>query len=166
MDGLELLALDADAARLQRVENNLRRLGLSTALKAADATHPSTWWDGRPFQHILLDAPCSGTGVIRRHPDIKWLRRADDIPRMAAVQRRLLDALWPLLAPGGNLLYATCSLLRAEGEDVVRGFIDAHSDAIDDPIDALWGEACSVGRRIAPAPDHDGFYFARLRKAS
>lgn len=165
-DDLELLAIDSDAARLQRVGDNLRRLGLTAHLQTADAARPSTWWDGKPFQHILLDAPCSGTGVIRRHPDIKWLRRADDIPRMAATQRQLLEALWPLLAPAGTLLFATCSVLRDEGEDVIRAFLADRADAIDDPIEALWGEACGNGRRIAPAADHDGFYFARLKKSS
>jgi 16S rRNA (cytosine967-C5)-methyltransferase len=164
VDGLELLALDSDVQRLQRVRASLDRLGLSARLRDADAAKPSLWWDGRPFQRILLDAPCSGTGVIRRHPDIKWLRRADDIPRLAATQRRLLDALWPLLAPGGTLLYATCSILRAEGEEVVRDFIAARSDAQEDLIEADWGERCTVGRRLAPGGDFDGFYYARLRK--
>ena len=163
-ENLDLVALDADAARLQRVDDTLKRLGLTATLKAADAGKPSTWWDDRPFQHILLDAPCSGTGVIRRHPDIKWLRRAEDLPRMAAEQRRLLEALWPLLAPGGSLLYATCSILRIEGEAVIAAFLAAHADAGELPIAEDWGEACAIGRRIAPEGDFDGFYYARLQK--
>ncbi len=164
VDRLDLLALDSDAQRLQRVAENLRRGGLSARLEPADAAKPTVWWDGRPFDRILLDAPCSGTGVIRRHPDIKWLRRDTDIPRMAELQQRLLRALWPLLAPGGLLLYATCSVLRAEGEAVLREFLGAHADAREAPIEAAWGEACGVGRRIAPGGDFDGFYYARLTR--
>jgi 16S rRNA (cytosine967-C5)-methyltransferase len=124
------------------------------------------WWDGQPFDRILLDAPCSGSGVIRRHPDIKWLRRDSDIPRMAELQQRLLRALWPLLAPGGLLLYTTCSVLRVEGETVLREFLGAHNDAREVPIEAAWGEACKIGRRIAPGGSYDGFYYARLTKAA
>ncbi|MDR3417639.1 MAG: 16S rRNA (cytosine(967)-C(5))-methyltransferase RsmB [Nevskia sp.] len=164
VDGLDLLALDSDAQRLRRVDENLRRLELRAGLLAADAAKPSAWWDGRPFDRILLDAPCSGTGVIRRHPDIKWLRRESDIPRMAELQQRLLRALWPLLGPQGVLLYATCSLLRAEGEEVAAQFLATHADARELPIEAGWGEAGSTGRRIAPGGSHDGFYYARFGK--
>jgi 16S rRNA (cytosine967-C5)-methyltransferase len=147
------------------VEQNLRRLGLSAELRAADAAQPGGWWDGRPFDRILLDAPCSGTGVIRRHPDIKWLRRATDIPGMAGAQLDLLAALWPLLAPRGVLLYAVCSTLHAEGDGVVRKFLDAVPEARAERIDGSWGEATAHGRRIAPGGDFDGFYYARLRRA-
>ena len=164
VDGLELLALDSDAPRLERVRSGLQRLKLDTPLLVADAAKPTVWWDGRPYDRILLDAPCSGTGVIRRHPDIKWLRRDSDIPRMAELQMRLLRALWPLLAPGGMLLYATCSILKAEGEEVMREFLEAHPDAREAPIEAAWGEARGIGRRIAPGGDFDGFYYARLVK--
>jgi 16S rRNA (cytosine967-C5)-methyltransferase len=166
VDDLKLLALDIDAERLARVRATLDRLQLHAELRAADAAQPAGWWDGRPFDRILLDAPCSGTGVIRRHPDIKWLRRDRDIAAMSGLQRRLLDALWPLLATDGVLLYATCSILGAEGADVVSGFIDAHPEAHEDVIDTDWGEACRTGRRIAPGGDFDGFYYARLRKAA
>jgi 16S rRNA (cytosine967-C5)-methyltransferase len=164
VDRLDLVAIDNDAERLQRVGDNLRRLGLSASLKVGDAGSPAAWWDGRPFQRILLDAPCSGTGVIRRHPDIKWLRRVDDIPRMAAQQRRLLNALWSLLESGGTLLYATCSILNEEGEQVVQAFLSEQADAREDVIMDGWGEACAIGRRIAPGGDFDGFYYARLKK--
>ena len=164
IDGLELLAMDSDAPRLERVRNGLQRLKLDTPLLLADAAKPTVWWDGKPYDRILLDAPCSGTGVIRRHPDIKWLRRDSDIPRMAELQMRLLRALWPLLAPGGMLLYATCSILKAEGEEVMREFLGAHPDAREAPIEAAWGEARGIGRRIAPGGDFDGFYYARLVK--
>ena len=166
VDGLELLALDSDALRLQRVAENLQRSAVSARLETADAAKPTVWWDGRPFERILLDAPCSGTGVIRRHPDIKWLRRDSDIPRMAELQQRLLRALWPLLAPGGLLLYATCSVLRAEGEAVLRDFLGAHADAREAPIEAAWGEAREIGRCIAPGGNFDGFYYARLTKTA
>jgi 16S rRNA (cytosine967-C5)-methyltransferase len=164
---VELLALDRDPARLMRVQDTLRRLDLQAQLRAADAATPQSWWDGTPFDRILIDAPCSGTGVIRRHPDIKWLRRERDIAALAQAQRRLLEALWPLLAAGGVLLYATCSLLRAEGEDVVQAFLRAQTDAEVWPIEAAWGEACGAGRRIAVGMDGmDGFYYARLRRVA
>jgi 16S rRNA (cytosine967-C5)-methyltransferase len=166
VENLDLLAVDSDAQRLERVRENLERLKLGAHLLAADAAKPTVWWDGQPFDRILLDAPCSGTGVIRRHPDIKWLRRDSDIPRMAELQLRLLRALWPLLAPGGVLVYATCSILKAEGEDLVRGFLDTHRDAREAPIAADWGEARGLGRRIAPGGDFDGFYYAQLVKAA
>jgi 16S rRNA (cytosine967-C5)-methyltransferase len=161
----QVLALDVDAARLARAQATLERLQLRAELKAGDARAPREWWDGRPFDRILCDAPCSGTGVIRRHPDIKWLRRPADIPRMAGAQLELLAALWPLLAPRGVLLYAVCSTLHAEGDGVVRSFLDAVPEARADRIDASWGEATAHGRRIAPGGDFDGFYYARLRRA-
>ena len=161
--GLELLALDIDATRLVRVRENLDRLGYDAELLAADAGAPADWWDGRPFERILLDAPCSATGVIRRHPDIKALRQPADIDALAARQRALLDALWPLLAPGGILLYATCSLLRAENETVIAAFLAAHPDAAELVIDADWGLALRHGRQILPgSAGLDGFYYARL----
>jgi 16S rRNA (cytosine967-C5)-methyltransferase len=160
----DVLALDADAARLQRVAENLARLALEATLKAGDAREPNGWWDGTPFDRILIDAPCSGTGVIRRHPDIKWLRRPGDIPRMAQVQLELLHALWPLLAPGGVLVYAVCSVFDAEGREVVERVLAREPEARAQPIDAAWGEAHAPGRRLAPGGDFDGFFYARLRK--
>ena len=160
----EVLALDVDAQRLTRVGENLARLKLGATLKAGDAREPKAWWDGKPFDRILVDAPCSGTGVIRRHPDIKWLRRPADIPRMAQAQLELLHALWPLLAPGGMLLYGVCSVLTAEGADVVGRFLEGEPTAKAAAIDAAWGEAQPCGRRLAPGGDFDGFYYARLRK--
>jgi len=166
-------ALDVDETRLARVRDTFSRLKLDAQLLAADAAKVP-WWSGRvkggaTFDRILIDAPCSGTGVIRRHPDIKWLRRATDIETLTRTQARLLEALWPLLAPGGVLLYATCSTLRAEGEDVVATFLAAQPEAREWKIDADWGEACRVGRRIAPGSkgtwDGDGFYYARLQRA-
>lgn len=169
MADVELTALDSDGARLARVRDTLTRLQLDATLIEADAALVP-WWIGRvkgggDFDRILLDAPCSGTGVIRRHPDIKWLRREDDIKRLARTQLKLLQALWPTLAPGGVLLYATCSTLRAEGEELVQTFLAETGDASESKIIASWGEACAVGRRIAPGGDFDGFYYARLIKS-
>lgn len=129
---LDLLALDADAGRLQRVQQTLDRLQLPAAgstvrLLAADARDTAAWWDGRPFDAILLDAPCTASGIVRRHPDVRWLRRPADVAALAATQRQLLDALWPLLAPGGRLLYATCSLFRAEGQQQIDAFLQRHA---------------------------------------
>jgi 16S rRNA (cytosine967-C5)-methyltransferase len=161
---LDVLALDSDAQRLARVGETLRRLGLDAALCRADAGEAAAWWDGRPFDRILLDAPCSGSGVIRRHPDIKWLRRASDIPALAAGQRRLLAALWPALKPGGVLVYATCSILSAEGDAVIQDFLAAQPGARAQPLGGPWGEATPYGCRIVPGGDYDGFYYARLLK--
>jgi len=145
---LEVLAIDRDPARLGRVDATLARLGLTARTLAADAARPETWWDGRPFQAILLDAPCSASGIVRRHPDVRWLRRASDIPALAATQAALLDALWPLLAPGGRLLYCTCSLFRAEGQDQIDAFLQRHGDAFLPPSPPSPGH-------LLPLPDND-----------
>lgn len=162
----ELIALERDPARLETLQANLARLGLSVRTEIADAADlQREWWDGVPFGRILVDAPCSGTGVIRRHPDIKWLRRPQDVERSAEQQLALLRALWPALAPGGVLVFATCSILRAEGVEVVAKFLDEQADAVEMPIDADWGRPELIGRRIAP-DDHgfDGFFYARLMR--
>ena len=161
---VELLALDNDAQRLQKVRGNFERLQLKATWKRADVTRPSTWAGEQTFDRILLDAPCSGTGVIRRHPDIKWLRRPEDIPQMAAVQLRLLHMLWPLLKPGGVLLYAVCSTLAEEGAGVAQRFLAAQADADEIRIEGDWGEPCESGRRIAPAGTFDGFYYLKLQR--
>lgn len=161
----ELVALDQDAERLRRVQENLDRLGLRAELVAADAAAVEHWWDGRPFERILLDAPCSASGVIRRHPDIKILRRADDVAGLVAQQRRLLEALWPLLVPGGMLEYCTCSVLRAENTEQLQAFLQDHPEAREQPIRADWGHACAVGRQRLPGEqDMDGFYYACIQK--
>ena len=158
----DLLAIDLSPGRMARVEQTLSRLTLAAQLKAGDAARPSQWWDRQPFDRILLDAPCSGTGVIRRHPDIKWLRRATDIPRLADTQLGLLRALWPLLAPGGVLVYAVCSVLRAEADAVIGEFLKTEPRARKRVIEADWGEATAHGRRIAPGGSFDGFYYSVL----
>ncbi len=163
---LALLALDSEAERLTRVEENLTRLGLTAELCTGDAGDPATWWDGRPFDRILLDAPCSGSGVIRRHPDIKALRRPEDITTLAAQQARLLRALWPLLAPGGILVYATCSILTAENAGQVTAFLHDEAQARELPLATAWGQAVAAGRQILPGENGmDGFYYAALGKA-
>jgi 16S rRNA (cytosine967-C5)-methyltransferase len=156
----EVWAVDRDAARLERVADNLARLGATATLVAGDATTPRDWWDGKPFDRILLDAPCSGFGVIRRHPDIKVRRTAANVDRVTTLQAALLDALWPLLAPGGLLLYATCTVLKRENEQQIAAFrARASTIAADRP-----GVASS--RQFLPGEaDGDGFYYAWLRKA-
>lgn len=162
---LDLTALDQDAGRLAQVQDNLRRLRLTARLVAGDARRPADWWDGVPYDRILVDAPCSATGVIRRHPDVKLLRRERDIAALAEQQRAILDGLWPLLQPGGRLLYATCSVLRQENEEAIAAFLAAHPDAGERPIEADWGRALPHGRQLLPGEaDMDGFYYAGLLK--
>lgn len=162
---VDVVALDREPGRLPRLEENLQRLGLGAAVVAGDAGSPQAWWDGRAFQRILLDAPCSGTGVIRRHPDIKWLRRAGDIPRLQREQGRLLQALWPLLAPGGRLVYATCSILPAENEAVVAAFVAGRDDVAREAATLPVGRPVGYGHQILTGEaDMDGFYYACLRK--
>ncbi|MFP3873952.1 MAG: 16S rRNA (cytosine(967)-C(5))-methyltransferase RsmB [Thiohalophilus sp.] len=163
----ELVALDIDPARLQRIEQTLTRLGLPASLQQGDAARPDDWWDGRLFDRILLDAPCSATGVIRRHPDIKLHRRQRDIPALCATQHAMLLALWPLLKPGGSLLYATCSILPEENRQQVEHFLAAADNARHVPLPTGWGHAQSAGQQILPGEDDmDGFYYARLVKTS
>ena len=171
---IALTALDNDGQRLKRVGETLQRLGLdidgSARVQQGDAATPATWWDGIPFDSILLDAPCSATGVIRRHADIKTLRRAEDITALAEQQTRILEALWPLLRPekegGGMLLYVTCSILPQENQQQMIRFLANHTDAHEQPIIADWGHPMEVGRQILPGEDGmDGFYYARLIKA-
>ena len=186
---VELVALDLDAQRLQRVRGNVERSGFAVvgggtpktgrkpremaapvALLTADAMHPETWWDGRAFERILLDAPCTASGIVRRHPEIRWLRRRGDLATLAATQRGLLDALWPLLAPGGRLLYVTCSLFRTENEAVVGAFVDATADCRRlalhwsfTPADAPESVA-QLLPVASPTRDHDGFFYALLER--
>jgi 16S rRNA (cytosine967-C5)-methyltransferase len=161
----QLWAMDSDEARLERLRDNLHRLRLEARVICADAAEPATWWDGTPFERILLDAPCSGTGVIRRHPDIKLLRRATDIPALAARQDRMLQALWPLLAPHGTLLYATCSVLSEENEMRIAKFLASHDDAAPHLPEVEGVVAGKVGVQILPGSlGRDGFYYSRLYK--
>jgi 16S rRNA (cytosine967-C5)-methyltransferase len=162
---LELIALDRDRERLPRIQENLQRTGLPAVVIAGDATRPGDWWDGRPFDRILLDAPCSASGVIRRHPDIKVVRRAGHVKTAVAAQRQLLACLWPLLATGGRLLYCTCSVLRAENDAQIENFAANHKDAVLLPVRAAIGAAARCGWQTLPGrDDSDGFYYALLEK--
>jgi len=159
------VAVDREPARVARIDENLKRLGLEARLVTADAGAASAWWRGEPFDRILLDAPCSATGVIRRHPDIKLRRKPADLAKLAAEQTRLLRALWPLLRTGGKLLYVTCSILPEENENTVRAFLARTPAAVEAPLPESVGRACAVGRQILPG-EHgmDGFYYACLLK--
>ncbi|TAK62296.1 16S rRNA (cytosine(967)-C(5))-methyltransferase RsmB [Methylobacter sp.] len=161
----ELVAVDIDESRMQRVGENLQRLKLQAKLVVGDATNPQNWWDGKPFDRILLDAPCSALGVIRRHPDIKLLRRAEDIGQLQALQKTIMQAVWPLLAPGGLMVYATCSILKQENEQQVKAFLAEHSNAVELSIDADWGTSGACGRQILTGESAmDGFYYALISK--
>jgi 16S rRNA (cytosine967-C5)-methyltransferase len=155
---VRLTALDIDPARCLRIEDNLRRLGLSAEVRSADVTQLAAWWDGGAFDRILADVPCSSSGVARRHPDVKWLRRAGDVPAYAVRQAGILEALWQALAPGGKLLYVTCSVFPRENEELVQSFVAAAPGARRVPLPdggtAQW----------LPGPEHDGFYYALINK--
>lgn len=162
---VEVVALDSSEPRLKKVQDNLERLGKSATLIAGDARETESWWDGKAFDCILLDAPCSATGVIRRHPDIRLLRRPSDIARLAKLQREILEAVWPTLGSKGRLLYATCSLMRKENESVVQGFLEDHPEASPQAIEMDAGIACRVGRQLLPTEGgNDGFYYALLTR--
>jgi 16S rRNA (cytosine967-C5)-methyltransferase len=163
----DLLAIDNDERRMSRVAETLDRLELSAELCVADAADVEAWFEGEPFDRILLDAPCSATGVIRRHPDIKCLRRDTDIDALVAIQAGLLDRLWTVLKPGGRMLYATCSVLRAENVAQMEAFLSRQEDAKEQPIEANWGHKQTIGRQILPGEaDKDGFYYALLEKSA
>ena len=155
---VELTALDADAQRATRITRNLERLGLAATVKVADARDVAAWWDGRPYDRILADVPCSASGVVRRHPDAKWLRRESDIVGFAATQKAIIDALWRTLVPGGKMLYATCSVFAEENARQVEAFVGRHADArhLAMPI--------AVQPQHLPDAEHDGFYYALLQK--
>ena len=162
----DLVAVERDADRAGELETGLARLAVQARIKVADAGDVASWWDGQPFDRILLDVPCSGTGVIRRHPDIRLLRRPSDIDALMTAQDALLGALWPLLAPGGMLVYTTCSILRCENADRVRRFLDRESSASAEAIVAEWGRADGPGRQVLPGEyGMDGFFYACLRRA-
>jgi len=163
---VEMLALDADAQRLARVKQNLARLGLLSdrvRIQAGDAADPASWWDGRPFDAVLADVPCTASGIVRRHPDIRWLRQPGDVARTAALQARIADALWSCVASGGHLLYATCSIFPEEGEIQAQHFAARHLDAkrLDAP-----GQLLPVGGEAPLAAQRDGFYYALFAKCS
>jgi 16S rRNA (cytosine967-C5)-methyltransferase len=162
---LHIVALDVDARRVRRMQDTFARLDLAIDSRAADATDPKSWWDGIAFDAILLDAPCSATGIVRRQPDVLLHRRASDLAALVALQAKLLDALWPTLAPGGVLLYATCSILADENSRQVRAFLERHADAVLEPLDTRFGRDTGAGAQRLPGEGGvDGFFLARLRK--
>ncbi|MPS81911.1 MAG: 16S rRNA (cytosine(967)-C(5))-methyltransferase RsmB [Achromobacter sp.] len=163
---IDLVALDADGERLERVEQNLDRLGLASDrvhLEAADAADLDAWWDGKPFDAVLADVPCTASGIVRRHPDIRWLRRENDVRRTATLQARILDSLWKTVAPGGRLLYVTCSVFPIEGARQALEFMQRHPEAqrLNAP-----GQLLPVALDATPAEQHDGFFYALFAKQS
>jgi 16S rRNA (cytosine967-C5)-methyltransferase len=168
LGALDVTAVDVDGERLGRVAENLQRLGLSARLVAGDAAEPGGWWDGVPFDRILADVPCTASGVVRRHPDIKWLRRETDVAGFVAQQRRLLDPLWGMLAAGGRLLYSTCSVFQAENADQIDAFVANHPDATRVQLQLPGAAACADGQLLPAEGDaehnHDGFFYALLQK--
>jgi len=164
---IELTVLDRQAQRIEQISQNLTRLGLNAVTIAADATAIETWWKGEKFHKILLDAPCSATGVIRRHPEIKWLRSSDQVDSVIQTQAGLLAALWPLLEPGGLLVYATCSILKRENCQQIHRFLEQHTDAATEFPVVEWGMDSIFGRQILPGETQmDGFFYAVLRKSA
>ncbi len=162
---LALTAIDSDAERLALVADNLQRGGLQATLKAADAIHVDKWWDGVTFDRILLDAPCTAAGVLRRHPDIKLHRTAADIEQLVILQAELLDHLWPTLSPGGRLIYATCSIWPEENQEQISAFLQRHQNAVLEPIELDGCSLTGVGLQILPGyAGMDGFYYAAINK--
>ena len=161
----QAVAIEKEPHRFKKLENTLERLGLSATLMQNDARAVDDWWDKQLFDRILIDAPCSASGVIRRHPDIKYLRTAEDIQNITVLQAEILDALWPLLRNGGKLLYITCSVFKAENDEQIAAFSNKHNDVNSIPIQATWGMATEYGRQILPGDNAmDGFYYAQLQK--
>lgn len=165
----EVTALDVDPLRCERIDQTLARLGLSARVLAADAGEPETWWDNQPFDAILLDAPCTASGIVRRHPDVRWLRRESDVAQLAAIQSHLLTTLWPLLKPGGRLLYCTCSVFHAEGDQQIQAFLAHNTQARLLPSPGHLRPTFDDGGdtvRDNQVYDHDGFYYALLEKGA
>lgn len=164
---IDMVALDKDELRLRRVAENLQRADLTAQITCGDACNPQTWFEGNRFDRILLDAPCSASGIIRRHPDIRLLRQPRDINKLVTLQQQLLASMWGLLKPGGRMVYSTCSIFKAENEDQVAIFLSSHQDSVERPLNTVqWGIQRPVGRQILTGSnDMDGFYYACLEKA-
>ena len=168
-DKSEVTALDIDPQRCERISQNLQRIGRSAKVVAADAALTKTWWDGQLFDAVLLDAPCTASGIVRRHPDVRWLRRETDVAQLAAIQAKLLKALWPLVKPGGRLLYCTCSVFKAEGETQIQTFVQHNTDALILPSPGHLTPSIASSEpslRDNVMGEHDGFYYALLEKRS
>jgi 16S rRNA (cytosine967-C5)-methyltransferase len=164
---VEMLAIDSDAQRLQRTQSNLERLGLAANLAVGDAAAPQPWWDGKPFDRILADVPCTASGIVRRHVDIKWLRREADVVAFAAQQKAILHSLWQLLAKGGKLLYATCSIFHEENQQQIDAFLARQADAVQLPLQPGLKDSSHINQQqgqLLPCAEHDGFYYALLQK--
>jgi len=161
---VQMTGLDNDTQRLQRVESNLQRLDLKANLMVGDAAEPETWWDGQPFDRILADVPCSASGIVRRHVDIKWLRRESDVEAFASQQAAILDALWRLLAKDGKLLYATCSVFHEENQQQIDRFLKTHADARQTALPELLNNYQQQNGQLRPCAEHDGFFYAILQK--
>jgi 16S rRNA (cytosine967-C5)-methyltransferase len=160
----EVIAVDIDGERVKRLSQTLDRLQLNAQCIVADVTQIDSWWDGVPFDRVLIDAPCSGSGVIRRHPDIKHNRQPADIDALCDVQARLLESLWPLVASGGRLMYVTCSVFPEENQNQIRAFLERHPEAIVEPLPIQVGIDCAVGRQTLPGVHNmDGFFFSMLK---
>ena len=163
----QVVALDVDPVRCERIHGNLERLGLRAQVKVGDAADSGAWWDEQPFDAILLDAPCTASGIVRRHPDVPWLRRESDVPQLARLQQRLMAALWPLLKPGGVMLYCTCSVFKAEGEAQIKAFLQHNTQAMGLPcVGHLLPQNRGISASVADnlPCDHDGFFYALLQK--
>jgi 16S rRNA (cytosine967-C5)-methyltransferase len=166
-DKSEVTALDIDPQRCERIANNLQRIGRSAQVMAADAALTKTWWNGQLFDAVVLDAPCTASGIVRRHPDVRWLRREADIAKLAAIQKNLLKQLWPFVKPGGRLLYCTCSVFRAEGESQAKTFVEQNTNARLLPsLGHLRPQNSTTATALVDnlTGDHDGFYYALLEK--
>ena len=161
----QVLAIDKDAQRLEKIHANLQRLGLHAQVRQGDAAKPQAWWDGVLFDGILLDAPCTASGIVRRHPDVRWLRREEDIAQLATVQAQMLRALWPLLRPGGRMVYCTCSIFKAEGQEQIEEFLGTQGDARSLPAPGhLLPRGAPQGLYDNLGHEHDGFFYALLEK--
>jgi 16S rRNA (cytosine967-C5)-methyltransferase len=166
---IEVTAIEVDAVRSRRIGETLARLGLEARVRVADAGRPASWWDGTPFDAILLDAPCTASGIVRRHPDVRWLRRESDTAQLALQQAMLLAALWPLVRPGGRLLYCTCSVFRDEGSHQIEAFLAHNTDARLKPSPGHLLPQSGANAHGVPdnaLGDHDGFFYALLEKTS
>jgi 16S rRNA (cytosine967-C5)-methyltransferase len=165
-EGLDLEVLDSNEPRLERLRQNLARINRTARIMVGDADSPRDWFDGEAYDLILADVPCSASGVLRRHPDIKLLRRESDIMPLVALQRKIVDALWQLLKPGGSMLYCTCSVFKEENELQIEEFVRRHADCVETGLEqAAWGEARPGGRQILTGSDNmDGFYYALLTR--